>query len=143
MTSTVLGSVGTQRGQESHSSALPELTVSGGQLPRWEEWSVLSVTGKSLPRSPRVLDTVSLREQMMAEDRGLLNTALLLRNCCLWQSAPWKENNGSSCGRLGGVGRMGCSSWWRAVTLASQKPAVLPVAGRISPNSFSLISFVS
>lgn len=69
---------------------------------------------------------------------GLLNTALLLRNCCLWQSAPWKENNGSSCGRLGGVGWMGCSSWWRAIALPSQKLAVLPVAGVISPTLLAL-----
>ena len=106
MLSTVLGRVGIQGKQGSRSPALPELTVGvvrWGLQPQWLEWSVLCATRKLLPRSSRLPDTVGLGEQVMAKDRGVLNTSLLLGNCCLWQSAPWKENNGSPCRGLGGV----------------------------------------
>lgn len=75
---------------------------------------------------------------MMAKDRGLLNTGLLLRNGCLWQNAPWKENSGSPYREACGVG------WVRAAPSEGQSP-LLPrnrlcalLLTESSPNSLAL-----
>lgn len=131
------GLSGRSRGEPQPPPSLSSL--GGGLQPLWQECSVLSATRKSLPRSPRVLATPGLREQMMVKDRDLLNTSLLLRNCCLWHMLPGRSTMALSA--QGGEGPVqSCGAVTSAFPESSCPPCWQNKGQTVPPCSICLIS---